>query len=475
MNDLIQSFPNKFKRFPTSAELEQLELGFEPNTSLVQNALITPSPGILIDVTHTYIYPYHSGIQRTVRSFVCALKDIGKSAVLIRFDGVSGQPVLLTTQEVDQFFNWNQFISSQNHRDSQNEKKLVQFLKPLKKKIPPWIWNNMKALYVKVRSFVNKDFLNKIKIFFSDRTLTPSLRVLDLRHRNVILPEVISEEFRIEMIEVLSAKYSVKFSAIVYDLIPLTHPEYCTIGYGFIHYLRIFRCIHQAICISKHTAMELKNVLNLIPRTVQNELLISSQYLGGDFSGEHPTSVMDQTPIILMVARFEPRKNIRRVLQAMVRLQNQELKFKFVVVGNPGWKQEEIFEDLDQYISKGYNIEYHLKIQDSELLRWYQKSYFTIFCSIVEGLGLPVIESVLLHKPCITTNSGSQNEVADLLGGCVKVDPLSISEIESATKQLLADTNFYNQLVQQTKSANWPSWSDYAKEFTKNNSFVGDF
>ncbi len=484
----IKDFPNKVGFFPNLEQVESLELEQVINLNLksiidshstpskkFNFKLVPPPEGILIDVTHTFSYPYHSGIQRVVRSFVVALNEIGHKTVLFRFDLTHGQPVLLSEVESKQFYNWQEFVTlgggvfgSPNHSPIP---RLINIIKPFKKFIPTSIWDFARNTALKIKTYRFQKVSSKT---FEVENI--NVNVLDLRDQKVVLPEVTSELPRIQMIQNLSKWFNVNFIAIVYDLIPLTHPEYCTIGYDFIHYIQLFRSINKAVCISKHTASEVSSLLAITPRTVSSDLQISSLYLGGDFT-EIKNAKLDlnieyskfnsDEKVILMIARFEPRKNIRRVAQAMAQLQIKGQKFKFVIVGNPGWKQELIFNDIEQYKKSGLNIEYHLKLPDSELFKWYNKAYFTIFCSIVEGLGLPVIESVLFKKPCITANSGSQAEIADLLGGCIKVNPYSVDSIKNAAENLLNDPILYKSLKDQTEKATWPTWNDYAKEFVE--------
>lgn len=458
-NSLFDSYLKKFGRYPDPADTEELTLGNFPKAPRPTSSLKSiPDQNVFIDVTHTVHYPYNSGIQRVVRTLVTSMKNNGARFELIKFD-LDGQPVLLNGHEVDKFYNWEKHLHSASTNRVNALDSTARTLAPLiKSLIPTSAWLFAKKFYFRL-----KDRLSSQSGVLKSSI---SAEVLDLRNKNLLLPEVVTEAERINAVTVLSKYYQVTTSHVLYDLIPVTHPEYCTIGYDFVHYLRIFRSIDKVFAISKHSENELNRMMSIVPREVPSPLNLKTIYLGGDFSftskPQLPKSV--DKKIILMVARFEPRKNIRRVLVAVKKLFEESLNFKFVLVGNPGWLQENIISDLDNLKSKGYDIEYHMRISDSELVAWYQRAYFTVFCSITEGFGLPIIESVLMGKPCITTNTGSQAEVGRLIGGCDLVDPFSTEDIYKKMKQLLVDETYYLSKVQQTKSAKWPSWAEYAKQ-----------
>ena len=61
----------------------------------------------------------------------------------------------------------------------------------------------------------------------------------------------------------------------------------------------------------------------------------------------------------------------------------------------------------------------------------------SIFCSEVEGFGLPVVESLALGVPVICSNLSSMAEIIELTEGCVPVDPFSLDAISNAIRQFV--------------------------------------
>lgn len=464
----FELFLNKFSRYPTAAETEELNLGKFPSGKKSHQSSLRSNPDhkLFVDVTHTLDYALNSGIQRVVRSLVTGMRNNGYQFQLIKFD-LDMQPVELTFHEMEKFYNWEKYsnsLSTKNILKADIAIRLIaRFLKAL---IPNSLWVKIKLKYARINEAISAGNLLS--------SATTKKNILDLRKKHLLLPELVADESRINVVSILAKHYEVYISTILYDLIPVTHPEYCNIGYDFIHYLRIFRSAEKVFAISKHSENELKKLMAIIPREIKTPCTLKTILVGGDFprSDAAKYAMNDHQKVILMVARFEPRKNIRRVLFVVKKLFEEKQNFKFVLVGNPGWLQNSILSDLKDMISMGYNIEYHLSISDSELISWYKKCYFSIFCSITEGFGLPIIESVLMGKPCITTHDGSQAEIAKTIGGCDLVDPYNLDDIYKKTKRLLTDVPHYQLLAQQASKAEWPTWSDYAKEIYKELGFT---
>jgi glycosyltransferase involved in cell wall biosynthesis len=87
-----------------------------------------------------------------------------------------------------------------------------------------------------------------------------------------------------------------------------------------------------------------------------------------------------------------------------------------------------------------------------------------VYCSVAEGFGLPVVESVMAGVPCLTSRLGSMQEIADQLGGCSLVNPYSTSAIAAAVLRLLSDREELARLTAEAREARWHSWRDYCEQ-----------
>ena len=135
----------------------------------------------------------------------------------------------------------------------------------------------------------------------------------------------------------------------------------------------------------------------------------------------------------LSVCTLEPRKNLRRLLQAFrIYLENTSIKYPLVLAGGKGWMED----DLELLIDRSGLLD-HVQllgyVSDEELAWLYSKCFAFLYPSLYEGFGLPVLEAMGFGAPVITSNTTSIPEIA---GDAVHyVDPLSeIAMVEGLLK-----------------------------------------
>jgi glycosyltransferase involved in cell wall biosynthesis len=108
-------------------------------------------------------------------------------------------------------------------------------------------------------------------------------------------------------------------------------------------------------------------------------------------------------------------------------------------------------------------VEFWQSPREKELARLFHEARFTVFCSLHEGFGLPVVESIAFGKPCLTSCVGSMAEIAQG-GGCLTVDPTRPETIAAGMERLLDDEDLYARLLDEIRRRPPRLWSDYARE-----------
>ena len=61
---------------------------------------------------------------------------------------------------------------------------------------------------------------------------------------------------------------------------------------------------------------------------------------------------------------------------------------------------------------KNRRIVWHGSVRGDELHRMYSQCDFTVYPSVVEGFGLPILESLWCGRPCVCANFGAMAETA---------------------------------------------------------------
>jgi glycosyltransferase involved in cell wall biosynthesis len=75
----------------------------------------------------------------------------------------------------------------------------------------------------------------------------------------------------------------------------------------------------------------------------------------------------------------------------------------------------------------------------------YEAADILLFCSTIEGFGMPIIEAQTVGRVVVTSSVSSMPDVAG--GGACLADPLSISDIRHAVERVLNDNNYRNDLI----------------------------
>jgi glycosyltransferase involved in cell wall biosynthesis len=142
-----------------------------------------------------------------------------------------------------------------------------------------------------------------------------------------------------------------------------------------------------------------------------------------------------------------------------------------VIVGAMAWKSEEELRLLNEE-----NIVFRRTIQNDEFTRkrvmilpyapfsllvsLIRGARATLFPSIYEGFGLPVLEAMLLGTPVISSNTSSLPEVA--ADAAVLIDPYDTAAIARAIRQVDADPGLRSELsVRGRQRAAWFSREAY--------------
>lgn len=208
----------------------------------------------------------------------------------------------------------------------------------------------------------------------------------------------------------------VEVSAIIYDILPRTHPQYFTeyVNSVFTEWLEIITKITTRFFpISETTSIELCNYLKSELQENFNHSSISVLPLGSSFS-THEISVESWTKEsaikFLMVGTIEPRKGYLEVLEVFEGLLQLGLNVQLTIVGREGWIGVPPKERMDivATLMKIKNLQtrklpifWESKTSDEALSSLYQTSDFLIAASYAEGFGLPLVEASVFNLPII--------------------------------------------------------------------------
>jgi len=169
---------------------------------------------------------------------------------------------------------------------------------------------------------------------------------------------------------------------------------------------------------------------------------------------------------LLFVGSLEPRKNHASLFKAMAWLQaHSELFFELVLVG---WQNDvEVLAKLKRAQLIGLPIVYEGEVSDQYLVELYANSNFSIYPSLLEGFGLPVMESCWLGTPCIAS---AVPALLDQKGvtGCFVLDKVDWFSIASALLALQKQQDMLDKLNENVNKMELKTWSEYASALLLN-------
>ena len=434
--------------------------------------VVPPSDALVVDVTHTMGYRHTSGIQRVVRSLCDALCSRGTTPTFVRYCRASQSFLPLSATELGGMVCPRQ-DSSRKLLFSQATSNRIKNAKAYFKRSVPEPVARFASSAVRGLKRLTKGCVRTCqrlasawkRLYSHATTWSHDKESVFIWNHTVLLPELIADPHHIDALTLVLTSSATRSTLIVYDLLPIQRPEWFppTLVGKYVAYLTLLRHVDAISCISGVVHDDLMKLMPLICRS-KPAPLIAHHYLGADFAAASHSSHLVTSltlPVVLCVGTIEPRKNQARVLEAMMRAQQRGCRFTGVFVGNAGWLNGHFRACLQDAIRQGCDIRLHEHASDADLAALYRASACTIYCSLAEGFGLPVIESVMRRRPCITSDRGSMKEIGEQIGGCVFVDPENADDIAGAIQRLLEDTEASAGVVSAAARATWTTWQEY--------------
>ena len=124
----------------------------------------------------------------------------------------------------------------------------------------------------------------------------------------------------------------------------------------------------------------------------------------------HPDTVVRRDNVILVVSTLEPRKNGEFLFDWFLETEALNPGTELWWVGPPGWLCDRF--KLMRRRGKGRQIKFLGMISDRRLCEAYRQATFTIYPSLYEGFGFPVLDSLWHGTPVLSGFNSSLQEFA---------------------------------------------------------------
>jgi len=227
--------------------------------------------------------------------------------------------------------------------------------------------------------------------------------------------------------------------SVMYDLIPLTHPQFCD-----AHLVKVFdewfdwiaRTADGFMAISQTISQQVEAELRLRLGAAAERQWHGYFQLGSELDLTSSGAECDPQvkklfggaePVYLMVSTIEPRKNHSYLLDAFDLLWAKGAKVKLCIIGKVGWKTEALIERIKTHPQYQRQLFMFNGANDTSLQYAYAHARSLVFPSYVEGFGLPLVEAMQRGLPAMASDIPVFREVGgDFMAYFDLNDPASL-------------------------------------------------
>ena len=237
--------------------------------------------------------------------------------------------------------------------------------------------------------------------------------------------------------------------ATIHDLIFIRYPEFYKFFDRQVFHSKVSyvcKAATKIIAISEQTKSDLVEFKHADPDKIE---VIHQAISPLFFEKAETQKVKDKYKLpdqfILSVGNIEERKNQLSILKALL---SKKLDLPLVMVGNP----TSYCNDIHKFIANK-NIKKQViflkNIPERDLAAIYQLADLSVYISVFEGFGLPVIESMACGCPVITSNVSCLPETAG--DAAILCSPGDIDELGDHIFKAMNDSTFRNDLIKKGK------------------------
>ncbi len=330
-----------------------------------------------------------------------------------------------------------------------------------------------------VRNLIKVDKTNNYKLFFSSLRLPlpPEIKLI-AKSKNVriyhyrfppTLLEILWNRLHILPIELFIGPCDIfhtsdwthppttkaKTVTTVHDMTPFLYPGWLHQTIVTAHqnkFKKALKYCHHYICVSQSTRKDLLKIfLTINPKdtTVIHEAA-EDKYdrflkLKPAQQEKKKSTIYKQYGLsryVLAQGTREPRKNLDRLVQAFCQFKKKfpTCTTELAIAGKYGWGEDVATPNRSIKIL-GY-------IPEKDMVALHASATCLVYPSLYEGFGLPILKSMKVGVPVITSNVSSMPEIVG--DAAILVNPSSTAEITKALEKIIKSPTFRKTLSQKS-------------------------
>jgi glycosyltransferase involved in cell wall biosynthesis len=263
---------------------------------------------------------------------------------------------------------------------------------------------------------------------------------------------------------------SAKTIATIHDLTPFLYPQWHHPKVIKAHQNKmrhaVKKCCHL-ICVSQNTQSDLFKLFPQVDPAKTSVIYESAETKYSQFlklpaaaQAKKKSVIKKQYGLnnfILAQGTREPRKNLNRLIDAFLKFKQKypKTRVQLAITGKYGWGQDVTTKDPSIKIL-GF-------IPEKDMVGLHASAICLAYPSLYEGFGLPVVKSLKVGVPVITSHNSSLIEISQ--GAAILVDPNSTESIAKAIEKIVHSKKLRQQLSRRgIEIAKKFSWQTAAKQ-----------
>lgn len=215
----------------------------------------------------------------------------------------------------------------------------------------------------------------------------------------------------------LQASVGFKIAQHINDILPIYQPQLFADELPKLFEAYMQKVVKSADVITVISEATKRDVETYCQNHQLNGMRVKVVRLGDDVSVAapvEPEGITETDNFIFALGTFEVRKNYILLYQALklAQLEGRDLP-KIVIAGRKGWLSSDVIHQIkhDPYMKE--KLVWLNNVSDGELTWLFEHSLFTVFPSLAEGWGLPVVESLRHGKFSLVSGVSSMLEIGE--------------------------------------------------------------
>lgn len=214
----------------------------------------------------------------------------------------------------------------------------------------------------------------------------------------------------------------VKIHTVMYDLLPLTHPDFFSksASENYKRWIKVVSLVSDVIiCISKTTQERYNDWLKKENFNTKNIPLSQVIPMGANINLGRKKIELNECELkyfekftLLMVGTIEPRKGHKDILKAFKKIWSNNNDINLVIVGRAGWKTDQLQSQMQELMRTESKFKWYENASDELVSCLYTKASGVIAASYDEGFGLPIMEATFYGKPVLARNIAVFKEIS---------------------------------------------------------------